>query len=215
MVLEEAFGLAGWIEEPLEIRCIQEIHDTCGIRCHKQSPSCAQLRVAIGVFGRHAAGKRDEPRVEDATGEWWDETREGRETSPVAEHPWSAASLARPTGGARLPNCRCAKPRHLDTLRRLSCENSPSPGSRMWHYIKRDRAEEPRLGKHRSVSAKRDRLSTSPSEKPLGSSGASYTRSPTGRPRKRGSAPWVSRNGAKRLPSKAGPSFGELMRLLS
>ena len=84
MALEEAFGLAGWIEEPLEIRWIQEIHDTCGIRCHKQSPSRAQLRVAIGVFGRHAVEKRDEPRAEgakDETGKgwggiWWGEAPE-------------------------------------------------------------------------------------------------------------------------------------------
>src|SRR5215472_17256973 len=38
------------MEDPLEIRWLQAIHDTCGIRCPKQSRSCAQLRVAIGVF---------------------------------------------------------------------------------------------------------------------------------------------------------------------
>lgn len=32
------------------MRWIQEIHDTCGLRCAKQSPSCGELRVAIGVF---------------------------------------------------------------------------------------------------------------------------------------------------------------------
>jgi hypothetical protein len=48
--------LAGWVEEPLEIRWIQETHGTCGIRCLKESPSCAQLRVAIGVFGLMESG---------------------------------------------------------------------------------------------------------------------------------------------------------------
>ena len=71
-MLAEAFGLAGWIEEPLEIRWIQEIHDTCGIRWHKQSPSRAQLRVTIGVFGRHAVGNGDEPRAEDAKDATWE-----------------------------------------------------------------------------------------------------------------------------------------------
>ena len=57
------------------MRWIQEIRDTCGLGRPKQSPSCGELRAAIGVFGgpRNGEGKRDEPRAEgakDATGKW-------------------------------------------------------------------------------------------------------------------------------------------------
>jgi hypothetical protein len=58
-VLEVGFERTDWIEEPLEMRWLQAIHDTCGIRCPKQSPSCGQLRVAIGVFGEAREAGRD------------------------------------------------------------------------------------------------------------------------------------------------------------
>jgi hypothetical protein len=47
---------------------------------------------------------------------------------------------------------------YLDTLRRVSPENSPSRGSKMWYHIKRDQAVEPRLGKRRAVSARSEIL---------------------------------------------------------
>jgi hypothetical protein len=61
-VLEEVFGLAGWIEEPLETRWIQEIHGTWGLRRHNRAHPKRSCERQL---------EKDEPRAEiakDATG---------------------------------------------------------------------------------------------------------------------------------------------------
>ena len=88
-MLEERFGLQDWIGDPLGTRWIQEIHDTCGIQCRKQSLSCRQLRVAIGVWGRRNGkclaqrtqrGSRQKPGGEPL----WPATQGPREIGPSA-----------------------------------------------------------------------------------------------------------------------------------
>ena len=171
MVLEEAFGLAGWIEEPLETRWIQEIHGTWGLRRHNRAHpkrSCEwQLEFLEGCAGYCGALPRLRGRPVGDLG--------GARLLCGLE---VLSDITRPTGSLdpvtsrRVPSCGS-----------MACSRFTRghPGPTARHAFRRNDA----LGIDSFFGADH-------TDRPFGS--LALPRSPTGRPRKQVSAPQLQKN---------------------